>query len=286
MTVRVTRDAEEFKTTVFAFLQRDPVLHSVLLATVQDRLSVAQGDEPDPYFFSLHGATDDVIGACLWTARKGIYLGGLPPHLAVEAADAVAAARPESTLLEGMADTARVFAKRWAELLGVNPRELDGICLYRLGELVPQNAPGSARRALEADGGLCAQWVDAYRLEAEPAPEPIPGAGRGEHDLESWSLARIAAGQMWLWEYDGQPVSMLGHQIPVFGTTRVGPIYTPPEHRNHGYASALTAHVSAVLREEFPEVCLRTDLSNPTSNKIYRAIGYTPITTFTRYALL
>ncbi|MFC0628589.1 GNAT family N-acetyltransferase [Kribbella deserti] len=281
MTVRVTRDAEEFKTTVFAFLQRDPLLHSVLLATVQDLLNVAHGAEPDPYFFSLHGANDDVVGACLWTERKGIFLGGLTADLAVEAADAIAEVHPESILLEGLPDTAQVFVKRWSELRGVNPRELDGICLYRLNELVPHTAAGEARLAEEDDAGLCAKWVDAFRREAEPAP----GTTASGHDLEGWALGRIAARQLWLWQNHGEPVSMLGHQIPVFGATRVGPVYTPPEHRNHGYASALTSHVSALLREERLEVCLRTDLSNPTSNKIYQAIGYTPVTTFTRYTL-
>lgn len=30
-------------------------------------------------------------------------------------------------------------------------------------------------------------------------------------------------------------------------------------------------------------VCLYTDLANPTSNKIYAAIGYEPVTDFVRY---
>jgi predicted GNAT family acetyltransferase len=36
----------------------------------------------------------------------------------------------------------------------------------------------------------------------------------------------------------------------------------------------LTAHVSRLLRDSGTRVCLFTDQANPTSNKIYAAIGY------------
>ncbi len=66
----------------------------------------------------------------------------------------------------------------------------------------------------------------------------------------------------------------MGFNAPSFGVARVGPVYTPGAHRGHGYASVLTAHVSRLLRDSGTRVCLFTDQANPTSNKIYAAIGY------------
>ena len=61
-------------------------------------------------------------------------------------------------------------------------------------------------------------------------------------------------------------------------TVRVGYVYTPAEHRRRGYASALVARVSRhILDSGFRQCVLYTDLANPTSNRIYRAIGYRPI---------
>jgi predicted GNAT family acetyltransferase len=58
----------------------------------------------------------------------------------------------------------------------------------------------------------------------------------------------------------------------------VGPVYTPPEARRHGYASALVAHVSQDLLDGGRRfVFLYTDLANPTSNHIYQEIGYRPV---------
>ena len=40
------------------------------------------------------------------------------------------------------------------------------------------------------------------------------------------------------------------------------------------YASAAVAQVSRLLRDSGERACLFTDQANPTSNKIYEAIGY------------
>ena len=59
---------------------------------------------------------------------------------------------------------------------------------------------------------------------------------------------------------------------------RIGPVYTPPERRSRGYASSLTAAASQDQLDRGREfVFLFTDLGNPTSNKIYQAIGYEPV---------
>src|ERR1700745_1209091 len=46
------------------------------------------------------------------------------------------------------------------------------------------------------------------------------------------------------WEAGGVPGSVAGRTRAVAGMVRVGPVYTPPEVRGHGYASAATAVVS------------------------------------------
>jgi len=70
---------------------------------------------------------------------------------------------------------------------------------------------------------------------------------------------------------------------PVAGAVRIGPVYTPPEQRRHGYASALVAQLSQGARSAGNRCLLYTDLANPTSNAIYRAIGYRPVTEVLRY---
>ena len=59
------------------------------------------------------------------------------------------------------------------------------------------------------------------------------------------------------------------------GVSRVQLVYTPPENRKRGYASACVASLTARELAVPGRTCmLNTDLANPTSNGIYQAIGY------------
>ncbi len=68
---------------------------------------------------------------------------------------------------------------------------------------------------------------------------------------------------------------------------RINYVYTPPELRGRGYATACVAALSRALLEAGNRYCcLYTDLANPTSNAIYRRIGYRPVCDAAMYALV
>ena len=89
---------------------------------------------------------------------------------------------------------------------------------------------------------------------------------------------RIDSGRVWIWEdEDGIPVHLTGHSLPAYGVSRIGPVYTARQHRGKGYASAAVAQVSRMLCNQGIRTCLFTDQANPTSNRIYLALGYRPV---------
>jgi len=72
-----------------------------------------------------------------------------------------------------------------------------------------------------------------------------------------------------------EPVSLVAYSSPSPAGARIGPVYTPHPLRRRGYGTALVAAISTwLLGQGRRRCCLYTDLSNPTSNAIYRAIGY------------
>jgi predicted GNAT family acetyltransferase len=92
--------------------------------------------------------------------------------------------------------------------------------------------------------------------------------------------------QLWFWTVDGEPVALAGAGNPTLNGVRIGPVYTPPERRKRGYASALVAHLSQHLLDSGHRFCfLFTDLNNPTSNHIYQDVGYRPVSDVNKYAL-
>ena len=167
---------------------------------------------------------------------------------------------------------AEAFADAWAAKTGLTPRRRMAQGVYALERVLPVPAPGGAMRPAGAtDRPLLVDWLEAFGREALPE-----GSGSAE-DIESFVDHRLAAAGTGfvLWEDAGDPASVGGYGGRTPNGIRIGPVYTPPELRGRGYASALTAELSAQLLAEGRTFCfLYTDLANPTSNRIYERIGY------------
>jgi predicted GNAT family acetyltransferase len=153
---------------------------------------------------------------------------------------------------------------------GFETRVSEGV--YELTRIrdVPRPS-GATRVATPEDRPLLLEWNRAFLLEA--LPEPEKELGHVEEIVDRlFSSDEVGT---WLWELEGMPVSLAGFSGRTTTGTRVGPVYTPPEHRRRGYASALVADLSSFLLAEGNRACfLYTDLANPTSNSIYTKIGY------------
>ena len=141
--------------------------------------------------------------------------------------------------------------------------------IYRLTEVRPvDGVPGRPRPADAGDRRLLVDWIRAFTAEANPE---APGL-----DDQEWVDRRLRgmSGTLYVWDHGG-PVSMAGHGSATPNGARIGPVYTPPDRRRRGYASALVAGVSDIVLASGKRFCfLFTDLSNPTSNKIYQDVGY------------
>jgi predicted GNAT family acetyltransferase len=121
------------------------------------------------------------------------------------------------------------------------------------------------RRAADRDVALVAEWAAGFVRDTgvDTRPEEF-----GEHLLR--------AGGLYVWE-DGVPRSMVGVNRTSTNGATIGAVYTPPELRGRGYASAAVAELSQRLLDAGRKFCtLYTDVANPTSNKIYRAVGFRP----------
>ena len=129
----------------------------------------------------------------------------------------------------------------------------------------------------ESDYETAGRWFDEFVAEALPEGSPEP-AGVLDRRLAE------PGGGLAFWD-DGAAVCIAGYGGPTPNGIRIGPVYTPPELRGRGYASALTAGVTQELLDGGKRFCfLFTDLANPTSNRIYERIGYRPVTDVDQWA--
>jgi GNAT superfamily N-acetyltransferase len=140
----------------------------------------------------------------------------------------------------------------------------------------PNPAPsGRARLATLDDLDLVTEWFAVFHTEADAQAGRPPE--EGEPLRIQGAQARIEEGSVWLWDVDGEAVHLTAARPASFGVVRIGPVYTPAEHRGHGYASALVAEVAQRVLDAGHRVCLYTDRDNPVSNRVYAAIGFEPL---------
>lgn len=229
----------------------------------------------------VESSSGEVMSAALQTPPYNLVLGRPRDEDAlVTLADALSAQRVVLPGVTGAVPEVDVFSVYWAARTGLSRLRRMAQRIYRLNELRPaEHARGRARTATEADRELLIGWVSSF--VAEVVPEGAPG---GDADRTVDARLRTGAGGFMIWDDDG-PVSLAGWGGRTPNEVRIGPVYTPPEHRRHGYGSAVTAAVTAEQLAAGRTFCfLYTDLANPTSNKIYVDIGYEPVCDAIDYA--
>ena len=269
MEVRRYDDPAAFADRAMPRLLADPGRHSLcfgIVHTLQHHPSLY------PSFVLLAAQEDDAVrGLAIRTAPFGVVIARTDSDEGLVAlADAALELAPDAPGVVGARPEADAFAARWIVRRGGSLAIENRQGLFELRAIRERgDAAGEMRAADDDDLPLLIAWTDAFTREAVPG-HPADEATRRRQ------IERIHAdGGFRVWEVDGRVVSLTGvHAAPPVGA-RIGPVYTPPDERAHGYATALVAAASQEQLAAGRSACfLSTDLANPTSNAIYRRIGY------------
>jgi GNAT superfamily N-acetyltransferase len=219
---------------------------------------------------------------CTIGLRKEIYAAAIrtPPHMVILAYFSGDTAKIAEKLIKevfksfkvipgviGDNELVDIFAGLWCKKYHTKIVNTQAQRIYRLDKVndVPLT-PGKVRIATIEDKELVKQWAHAFHIdvggEIRHAPEGDPTPG-------------LEQGWLFFWEDGGRPVSMAAKCRPTDKGMTVGYVYTPPELRGKGYATSCVAELSRNILQSGKEFCtLYTDLANPTSNSIYKKIGY------------
>ncbi len=275
MQVTVTRppNVDEFLELASDFLVAREAEHNLLFGICSTIRSSPETFEITPRFavVTVDGAVE---AAALQTPPYNVVMSMVDEVAAIDALADALVDEPLPGVL-GPRDAAARFVERWTTATGRAATVEVAERIFRLDRVVPPARPasGSWRIVEERDRPLVARWLVAFRDESVPFSPPFEDA-----DAVAGRWTRQVARIGYVWEDEGEPVSFAGASGATPNGIRIGPVYTPPERRGRGYASSLTA---AATQDQLDRgrrfVFLFTDLSNPTSNKIYQAIGYEPV---------
>jgi hypothetical protein len=159
------------------------------------------------------------------------------------------------------------LAERYSKRSGRPRTPARGLSVFEIATVkFPKPISGSMRQSTEADREALCQFVGDYAKEIDEMDTEPPMATADR---------LIALGRAFLWIDDGRPVGMAAWAGKTPNGIRINFVYTPPELRGRGYASNLVAQLTQRMLDEGRKFCfLFTDRNNPTSNSIYRNIGY------------
>ena len=253
-------DAVAFSAVAGDFLRTRPVHHNLMLTLLDDRIN---RPEPGRYWVAVRAG--QVAGVVFQSPlTHSALLVPMELDALTALADAIAEAGAVLPGVSGEAATAACFAGLWTERTRSAAAPKQGLRIYELhGVMDIGSVEGNLRRADERDRALAERWVREFQTETGERPsDPAPR-------VEAW----LTAGQIWLWQ-NGEAMSMTITRKSAHGVVRLAGVYTPPEKRRRGYAAACVHAISKAITAAGFRCMLYTDLGNPTSNSIYRRIGY------------
>jgi predicted GNAT family acetyltransferase len=278
MFITTYQNPDQFLLKTRPTLEKDEVTNSLLLG-------IAASIKTSPLYTSFYLATvEDENGlraaACM-TPPHNIILANLQGVSAETFTLLIQDLRRGNWPVPGVvgpAPIAEKFAQAWLKQTGQQYKVELFERLFALDQVIPpERAAGELRVATEDDLALIKDWMFAFDQEAV----------NSDNQERAWKRAEmnVRNRDMYIWETpDKRIVSIANKTRPLANGISIGPVYTPPEERGHGYASNCVAALSQLLLDQGRKYCsLFTNLANPTSNSIYQKIGYRPVCDFNVY---
>jgi predicted GNAT family acetyltransferase len=272
----------EFLERAGTLLAADEARHNLILG-----LAGVLRDRPEVYpefgLWVVEEAGAPVAAALITVPYNLVLADALAPGALASLAAVVRESGLPIPGVVGNRPTVDGFKAVWGALTGAVPqlRMAQGVFALDAVRSVPP-APGAARAAVPGDRSLILRWLEAFTAEA--LPEETFVGERTARGVDRALDPEVGEAGIWVWEDGAEVTALAAFGSPTPGGSRLGPVYTPPGRRRRGYATCLVAAVSAWLLGRGRRRCfLYTDLANPTSNAIYRRIGYEQVAESAEY---
>lgn len=287
--ITVYSSPSEFLNVVQPLLQLDEAANNVMLGIairlVEHPEFYKVGEYSGPPFCATVSTKQGIVAVALMTPPHDLLVFKPDPSRPCESAWELVAShlRKGNWPIHGVLgkceiaeECSKVVAKVFGKKITVSTHER----IYRLEKVIQNPKPsGCARVATMEDINTITQWFHAFVVEALLPTERLTLT-----QARTTSELRVKNGDYYLWEDAGKLVTMVGMGRKTPHGRGIGTVYTPPEFRNKGYATATTAYVSEILLNAGNQFTfLLTNLANPTANSIYQKIGYFPVCDMTQY---
>ncbi|MDJ0736686.1 MAG: GNAT family N-acetyltransferase [Nostocaceae cyanobacterium] len=278
MKLRHFDNTSQFYSQVKDYLHNDEAENCLPLGISESLINNPQRYNCQPYLASVE-VGGDIVAVAIQTPPYNLVLSKVKDMKAIQLiAQNLSTRNQKLPGFCGLTAESLTFAQEWQTLTGEAYQMGMQLRIHQLQAVEPiPKSSGFLRTAREADRELLIQWYEDFEIEA---------MGGKKGDTQRAVDSHLRQNTAYIWE-DELPVTIVFCAGSTSNSKRLGPVYTPPRYRKQGYATTCVAQLSQKLLDEGNQFCcLFTDLANPTSNKIYRKIGYQPIADWNDYILV
>ena len=251
---------------VRTFLESDELLNNVPLGFLNRVLKNPDSFPNFRYFYNVNQSKTDFYGHML--PKFPLALSSDPFHRAGELASYLREKQYSFDRMHSISSVGERFLKSWPEKLNL-VEATDVMGFYKLTEVISARPTGGVLDlARSSDSSFLIRCRKGFDRETDSKPAT-------NDEIKSWLQVKLKEGSMHVLRIQDRCVATatIGRQMKTAAT--IGFVYTPPELRGKGYASDIVAQLSQkILDSGKSSVCLFTQMKNPTSNGIYKRIGY------------
>lgn len=270
-------DATQYYQRISGYLIQDEAVHCLLLGIARSLGSAAEKNDVDLPYLAVVEDSGNILATAICTPPRKLILSRAFNLRVIKSLAQDLATAPQS--LPGVIapkSEAETFINLWQGLTGQSC-ELDVAMRVHQLEIVQPitSAAGRLRLANQSDRSLLIAWGQAFEEEALGDKEP-----KSDHQL--CFNQHLKNKSLFVWQ-NKEVVSMAAYSGATPNGIRINAVYTPPEQRGQGYATSCVAKLSQQLLEQYRYCFLFTNLANPTSNHIYRKIGFVPMGDISNY---
>ncbi|MEC7986041.1 MAG: GNAT family N-acetyltransferase [Myxococcota bacterium] len=262
-----TKQADFFTLNETVFRERETEFISLVT------LSTNHLSDPSAFAFYTFIENGVSIGQAI-RSRSRLEVGCLPQQSIASLVDLLATPRPSISEIRGFADSVDRFVPTWTQKVACQTELFLHTSLYTLHRLtLPPTQGGTLICATDTHRSIASKLMRGF------IDDCFPEQANPTLLAEKHTKKLMAQKNLFLWKNrEGEWVSLAAQVRTSWHTASISMVYTPPEHRGRGYGRCVTGMLSQKIMREQNRTCnLFADVKNPTSNYIYRSLGYEKI---------
>jgi predicted GNAT family acetyltransferase len=257
------------------WLLRDEAINNGIIGAIDLQAEDSSVYAP-PFWYASIEDEGEILGVALHSKPDGLMTTKMPAACFDDVFRSVDEVVGPPHRILAPVDVASSLSKRWATSRYLQSQLQMTWNVYTLESPTTSHkqVDGDLRAANDGDQDVARRWGTAY---GDEKPAPV--------DVAEFMLRKLRRKEMYIWD-NGGPTTLITLSGFTTNGVRISSVYTPAEHRGHGYASIAVAKMCDVVFEKGYSFVTLAAIAGDPAERIYQRLGFKQIGSRACYILM